>query len=76
MLFWTQVLAASDPGLAPATATGQQLQPEAPCRMRTATANVLNLRPREEKDGVDSSARRIMMEEQFAEAGLHFVGIQ
>ncbi len=44
--------------------------------MRIATASALTLRPQEEKDGVDSSSRRIMMEEQFAEAGLHFVGIQ
>ena len=41
-----------------------------------ATANVLTLRPQEEKDGVDSSARRIAIEEQFAEAGMRFVGIQ
>ncbi len=44
------------------------MQPGAPCTVQMATANVLTLLPRDEKDGVDSSARRILMEEQFAEA--------
>ncbi len=41
-----------------------------------ATASVLTLLPREERAGADSSARRLLLEEQLAEASLHFFGIQ
>ena len=48
----------------------------APRTVRMATANVLTLHPGEERGGAEGSARRILLEEQFAEAGIHFVGIQ
>ncbi len=44
--------------------------------MQMATAHVFTLRSREKRDGAEGSARRILVEEQFAEAGLHFIGIQ
>ncbi len=52
LLFWTQVLAAPDPGLAPAAAAGQQLQPDAPRTMWMATANVLTLRRGRRRTGL------------------------
>ena len=41
-----------------------------------ATANVLTLRPGEERVSIEGSARRLMLEEQFGDAGIHFVGVQ
>ena len=88
LIFWAEVLAAEDPGLrAPGPlGTSQEEavaaeQPPvgdgaAPRLVRMATANVLTLRPGQERDGVEGSARGILLEEQFAEAGIHFVGVQ
>ena len=37
---------------------------------------MLTLRPGEERESIEGSARRIMLEDHFAEAGIHFVGVQ
>ena len=73
---------AEDSGLGPpqVPAAGREHQPggedEAPRTVRMATANVLTLRPGEERESIEGSARRIMLEEQFADAGIHLVGVQ
>ena len=74
LLFWTEVLESPDPGLAPKIAdSGQQPRSQAPCTVRMATASALTLRPREERDGADGSARRTLLEEQFAGTGLRLL---
>ena len=85
LLFWGAVLEADGGGRtspcggaeAPAgEGAAEQAAEEAPRIVRMATANVLTLRPGEERVSIEGSARRIMLEEQFGDAGIHFVGVQ
>ncbi len=77
LLFWTEVLVVPGPGLVRAKRPLGATQPrDADLTVVLATANVLTLRPREERAGAESSARRILLEDQLANYSLHFVGVQ
>jgi hypothetical protein len=76
LLFWQAVLEEPDPLLVARDRAAHDLSVAPLQTLRLASANVTTLRPRQEGDGGEGSARRIDLALQFAAAELQIIGIQ
>ena len=75
LLYWQDVLAWPDPLEQARTKEARTGRQELLCERHLATANVLTLRPRQDGDSGEGSARRLDLAMQFAAAGLHVLGL-